>query len=350
MARPYRSAARLTRWRQTSTGAGARLGFPVSEYLSFGARYGIVADNITLSRNNFYSDLDGDGDIECDPALAGTYLCDELGRRLTSSLSYSMIFDNTNGIRATRGQRVTLTQDFAGLGGDVKYIRSRVDATKYFQLPFGLIFSAHAEGGYIHPLQDARSEGQDAIRITDRFFGAQMRGFDIRGIGPRVRRTPFSATDMLLPDQATESDALGGRAYYMGRAEIEFPLGSKFRSFGLRPSAFVDVGSVWNLATPRLEPGFFGTCVSTTIPAPGTPPVRERITTPGATCAAGTTRVNDGFQETFIGNSAKPRVSVGVGVNWVSPFGPLRIDLAKALLSQDGDNTKLFSFNVGTQF
>ena len=40
----------------------------------------------------------------------------------------------------------------------------------------------------------------------------------------------------------------------------------------------------------------------------------------------------------------------GIGVNWTSPFGPLRIDLAKALLKQKGDNTKLFSFNVGTQF
>jgi outer membrane protein insertion porin family len=57
-----------------------------------------------------------------------------------------------------------------------------------------------------------------------------------------------------------------------------------------------------------------------------------------------------GFKEFFIGNSAKPRLSVGIGVNWVSPFGPLRIDLAKALLKQDGDETKLFSFNVGTQF
>ena len=57
-----------------------------------------------------------------------------------------------------------------------------------------------------------------------------------------------------------------------------------------------------------------------------------------------------GFKEVFLGNSAKPRLSIGIGVNWVSPFGPLRIDLAKALLKQKGDDTKLFNFNVGTQF
>ena len=56
------------------------------------------------------------------------------------------------------------------------------------------------------------------------------------------------------------------------------------------------------------------------------------------------------FQEFYQGNSAKPRVAVGFGVNWNSPFGPFRIDVAKALLKEPGDDTKLFTFNVGTQF
>ena len=61
-------------------------------------------------------------------------------------------------------------------------------------------------------------------------------------------------------------------------------------------------------------------------------------------------RCTPGFKEFFLGNSPKPRLSIGVGVNWNSPFGPLRIDIAKALLKQEGDETKFFSFNVGTQF
>jgi len=345
---------RETTFSQTSTGSGLRLGFPVSEYLSFGTRYGLVVDKITLSERDFFSDRDNDGDTECDPQLAGPTLCDEIGRRLTSSVSYSLIFDNTNGIRATRGQRLSLNQDFAGLGGDVKYLRTRFDATKYFQLPAGFVFSAHAEGGYIHALQGSPGPGRDAIRITDRFFGAQMRGFDVRGIGPRVRRTLFDADGALLTDDSTESDALGGRAYYMGRAEIEFPLSSKLRSLGLRPSAFVDVGSLFGLRTPTLA-NFLGTCSgipnSVTALAPPNVPI-----TPGLDCASLTPDVDNdyarlnGFQETFIGNSKKPRLSVGIGVNWISPFGPLRIDLSKALLKQDGDDTKLFSFHVGPQF
>ncbi|HEV2867429.1 MAG TPA: BamA/TamA family outer membrane protein, partial [Allosphingosinicella sp.] len=56
------------------------------------------------------------------------------------------------------------------------------------------------------------------------------------------------------------------------------------------------------------------------------------------------------FQELFVGNSPSPRLSVGFGVNWNSPFGPFRIDIARALLSEPGDDTKLFTFNVGTAF
>jgi outer membrane protein insertion porin family len=347
---------RQTTYSQTSTGTGLRLGFPVSEFLSFGTRYSLVADKITLNKNNFYSDLNADGTLECDPAKAGTYLCDELGRRLTSSISYSIIFDNTNGIRATRGQRMTLSQDFAGLGGDVKYLRTRIDGTKYFPLPAGFVFSTHAEGGYIHPLQKSQGAGRDPIRITDRFFGAQMRGFDVRGIGPRVRRTPYDSSGVLLPEDATDSDALGGKAYYMGRAELEFPMSSKLRSLGLRPSAFVDIGSVWGLKTPQLVPANnFGVCaragVAETPTTPAVPAASIPITSPGQQCDTtnGFTRIN-GYQESFIGNSPKPRLSIGIGVNWISPFGPLRLDLAKALLKQEGDDTKLFSFNVGTQF
>ena len=58
----------------------------------------------------------------------------------------------------------------------------------------------------------------------------------------------------------------------------------------------------------------------------------------------------DPFQEVFLGDSAAPRISVGIGVNWNSPFGPFRIDFARVLKKQPGDDTKSLSFNVGTQF
>ena len=332
---------------QVSTGAGLRLGFPLTEFVTVGTRYSLVMDQISLDKTTFYTDPDGVGPLplRCDPVKAGTYLCDELGNRITSLLGYSMLHDDTNGIRPTRGQRIVLTQDFAGLGGDVKYLRTRADATKFIEVRDGWVVSGHAEGGYIQSLQKSPGPGRDAIRITDRFFGPQMRGFDIRGIGPRVLRTPYNTDGQLADEGDQTSDALGGRAYYMGRIELEFPTSSSIRSLGLRPSAFIDIGSVWSLEKPVLT-DIVAICNSAT---PSTP----ILILPGAAslaCPATHPNRINGINERFVGNSPKPRLAIGVGVNWVSPFGPFRIDIAKALLTQEGDDTKLFSFNVGTQF
>ena len=76
------------------------------------------------------------------------------------------------------------------------------------------------------------------------------------------------------------------------------------------------------------------------------------LTRPACCMVAGTTSsgVIGAFTERYVGDSPSPRVSIGIGVNWNSPFGPFRIDIAKALVKQKGDDTKLFNFNVGTAF
>ena len=357
------SGSRNTTYSQVSTGGGLRTGFPVTEFTSFGVRYSLTQDKISLDKSTFYTDPDGTGPLlaQCDPLKAGRYLCDEIGTRLTSLIGYSAIFDNTDGIRPTRGQRMVLSQDFAGLGGDVRYVRTRADATKYRGFGGGWIFSAHAEGGYIMPLQKSPGPGRDAIRLTDRFFGPQLRGFDIRGIGPRIQSVPYACNDAacLAPTLATDkgqiTDALGGRAYYMGRLELEFPTSSGLKSVGLRPSAFIDVGSLWMIKQPELV-DVQKSCASTGFPTQAIPggAANTSCTQFNVGTASGyaddATHTAAGRRELFLGGSAKPRLSIGVGVNWTSPFGPLRLDLAKALLKQKGDDTKLFSFNVGTQF
>ena len=344
---------RQTTYEQVSTGGGLRMGFPITEFMNFGGRYTLAKDDVTLNKATFYTDPDGAGPLglECDPLKAGRYLCDEIGGRLTSLLGYSTVFDNTDGIRPTRGLRAIMTQDFAGLGGDVKYLRSRIEVVKFQNLGDGWIASLRGEGGYIQPGQKPRYEGQDAIRLTDRFFGPQLRGFDIRGIGPRIQRIPYDTTGVLSTDEATISDALGGRAFYMGRLELEFPISAALRSVGLRPSAFIDVGSLWKITRPVLT-NIIGVCSV----LPGKTGTSKQLTPDSSAadraCITDTTNFSflPGFKEEFLGNSPSPRLSIGVGVNWVSPFGPLRIDLAKAILKQEGDDTKLFSFNVGTSF
>jgi outer membrane protein insertion porin family len=345
--------SRNNTYSQVSTGGGLNLGFPLSEFLTYGIRYSLIHDSVSLSKSLYFTDPDGSGPLPavCDPLKAGRYLCDEIGKRLTSSIGHSIAFDDTNGIHPTRGQRLVFSQDFAGLGGDVRYIRSRGDATKYKSFGGGWILSGHLEGGYIAPLQKSPGPGRDPIRLTDRFFGGDMRGFDIRGIGPRIERVPYDNNGVLTTPSSNSNlivDALGGHAYYLGRIELEVPTSSGIRSLGLRPSLFVDAGSVWGVKKPSL------------IDVPGVCTSSNGSTTkqlsPGQTKADCTALVGagfnfaPGFKELFLGNSPKPRISIGFGVNWVSPFGPLRIDIAKALIKQKGDDPKLFSFNVGTQF
>lgn len=365
---------RNTTYEQATTGFQIRTGVPVTEFLYFQARYGISHDDISLDRGLFFTDPDGTGPLPatCDPVLAGRFLCDAIGNRLTSTLGYTLLYDTRdNRIRPTRGHSVSISQDFAGLGGDVKYIRTRLNADKHFRITdSGFVFSLSAEGGYIHPLENRGSaaQGIDDIRLTDRFYlgEPQIRGFDIRGVGPRVQRIFFDGEIQngvpvnvpRLDRKQIQDDAIGGRAYYLARAELQIPLGSGAKELGLRPSIFVDAGAVFKVTTPILQTIQQKSVATTTTPSlplyytinnSGTTPVLE--TTTVATNPDGSARVPVlQFEERFFGDSWKPRVSVGFGVNWNSPFGPFRIDIARALLKEPGDDTKLFTFNVGTQF
>ncbi|ETI60361.1 membrane protein [Sphingobium sp. C100] len=358
---------RDTTYEQTTTGFQIRAGVPITEYISLALRYSLNFDDVTLDKDTYYSDTDGNGTTECDPLLAGRYLCDAIGKRTTSSIGYSLIYDTRNNrIRPTRGQNVVLSQDFAGLGGDVKYVKTRLSASKYWPLGAGFIFSLSGEGGYIHSLEgerrDASGQLVDKVRLTDRFFlgEPQFRGFDIRGVGPRVKRyyltaetdADGNATGKYVRNNSNNNvsdDALGGKIYYLARAEVEIPLGSGAREMGLRPSIFMDAGAVAGLKNPGTI-NFAGYCTVTT----GTTSTTERAKAVG-TCEdqpTGTTATysGGGFEEVYLGDTLKPRLSVGFGVNWNSPFGPFRIDIAKALLKEPGDDNKLITFNVGTQF
>ncbi|NJM50582.1 MAG: outer membrane protein assembly factor BamA [Sphingomonadales bacterium] len=364
---------RNTTYQQTNTGFQLRTGVPVNEFLYFQARYGLSFEDVTLDEGLFFSDQ-GNG-LECDPLLAGRFLCDAIGKRTTSSIGYTLLYDTRDSrVRPTRGHSVSLTQDFAGLGGNVRYIRSILNADKYWRLTnSGFIFSLSAEGGYIHPLQNRGSEadGIDDVRLTDRFFlgEPQIRGFDIRGVGPRVQRLFYGTptvtngvvTNILNENRdQIQDDAIGGRAYYLTRAELEIPLGSGAKELGLRPSIFVDAGAVFNVASPRLNVNV--PQLSVAIPATNTTPavvgglpLYYVVGTDGALSTStdslnGTRTPALRFTERFLGDSVKPRLSVGFGVNWRSPFGPFRIDIARALLKEPGDDTKLITFNVGTQF
>ena len=340
--------SRQTTYQQNTTGVQFRMGVPITEFWSLAARYGLSYDDVSLDRATYY--FNG----VCDPFRAGIYLCDAVGTRTTSSVGYSVVFDNLdNRVRPTHGRRFLFSQDFAGLGGSVNYLRTNIDARQYWK-PFGnFVFSVAGEGGYIHSFENAKSAGADKVRLTDRYFlgEPQFPGFDIRGLGPRVQRQYYRTDGTLVTARnQIADDALGGRAYYMGRAELEIPLGSGAREMGLRPSLFAVMGSVFGVTDPGTTalPNDVPLCRngSTGVISRITPATGQSLQDAIVACQTTGTP----FRQVFLGDSWKPRLSVGFGVNWRSPFGPFRIDIAKALLKREGDDPKLFTFNVGTQF
>jgi outer membrane protein insertion porin family len=382
----YYNSDRNTTYSQATTGFQVRAGVPLTEYLTAVASYTLNYDDVSLDKDTFYS-IRANGTSQCDPLLAGRYLCDAIGKRLSSIVGASLIYDTLdNRVRPTKGLTATINADVAGLGGDVSYVRFRANATKFANLGKGFIFSIGAEGGAIKSLNG------DQIRLTDRFYlgEPQIGGFDIRGVGPRVIRQPYVDGDGNIVADAIDrttklplagvglstkrsdwtDDALGGKYYYLAKAEVEIPLGSGARELGLRPSVFVNAGSVWGTKSPELDgsltsifipsrdtaglPTYYQVCNGTTTTVSGpdqtnAPKLPANCTATGDGVTALGNTIN-AFQEAYLGDTWKPRVSVGIGVNWNSPFGPFRINFSKVLVKKDGDDTKPFNFNVGTQF
>lgn len=363
---------RNTTFKQATTGFSARAGVPLTEYMSLVGSYTLNYDDVTLDRSLFFSDLNGDGITECDPLRAGRFLCDAVGTRLSSIVGLSLNYNSLNSrVRPSRGKTISLSGEFAGLGGDVRYARFRARAQQFWNVGrSGFIFSLAAEGGTIIPLKDRPGIGVDDVFLTDRFFlgEPQIRGFAIRGVGPRIL-TQTSQLDNLGRPQLDENgnilffterrqvrdDAIGGRNFYLGRAELEIPLGSGARELGLRPSIWADVGALWGVETPILTDNAAGTPLrnengQALYQIPGT-----ATTTVDPTQADGSPNIrliqqNSNIRELFLGNTPTPRITAGVGVNWNSPFGPFRIDFAQTIRKVEGDDERRFTFNVGTQF
>ena len=147
----------------------------------------------------------------------------------------------------------------------------------------------------------------------------------------------------------------------------------------MRPSIFADVGAVWGVRHPVTDGSIIDQFIPTRDSATGQPLYTQidsaTVQSDGSCVATQTSQTTSAtnpnppaclgdagktntaigttipaFQEYFLGDTWKPRLAIGIGVNWNSPFGPFRIDIAKALVKYKGDDPKLFTFNVGTQF
>ncbi len=274
-----------------STGFSLRAGFPLTRAVQAGLSYTLRNDEVRTF---------GGGVSQSIQRAEGS--------RVTSLLGYSLSWNRVDDPREpSNGFRVSFNQDFAGFGGDVRYVRSELQGGIYRSVfRNDIVLSLTGESGYLF------SWGGDTARINDRFFrgGNTFRGFEVAGIGPRVvqRREPGEDGDAFV-----SGDALGGNFYAISALELAFPLGLP-EQYGIRGSLFTEVGTL------------------------GLLPSEDQIDDDGTDDAI------------FTVDDLSPRASAGLSIFWDSPFGPVRFDFAHAFVKEDYDRARFFRFSTRTGF
>ena len=327
-----RTSFRESFFESENIGMGLLFGFPLSEYARMNARYQLISEDTTIKRE---APVTANGQtigraINCFTDARGSIfisnLCDNQGQRLTSSIGYTLTYDRRDDpINPRRGFNLSLSQDFAGLGGDVQFLRNEGSASYFYPIYKGFVGMLRGQGGYV------TAWGSDELRLNDRFFrgGSSFRGFEVAGVGAREFNVSGSAIPVRADDPATPeeefifipvgtSDALGGHLYAIGTAEIFFPLPVP-DEYQIKASMFVDVGTVGDIGLDASD-------------------ILEIRRDSNGRLASGT------FDNLGL------RLSAGFSVRWNSPFGPIQIDLAEVFIREDYDRTEGFRFSGGTRF
>jgi len=307
-----------------TVGGGLRLGLPLREDLSLTLRYSAYEQKINLPANfnncnninpDFVTTFPTPDQVGIFPAPPGSLLtnCFQDGEAslaikssvlqgavVTSLVGYNLIFNGLDNNKApTSGLLAELRQDFAGVGGDVSFLRTTTDWRYYYEVYSDIVLMLRGQAGHVTGFgeQTVTNPATGAtvtlpgLRMLDHFFMGPnlVRGFAASGFGPR---------DVTA---GTNFDALGGTLYWGATAEVQFPIWGVPKEIGVRLAVFADAGSLWDYKGPS--------------------PTQ--------------------LQQLFLGQTFTPtdddmhvRASVGAGILWDSPFGPLRLDYAHALLHE----------------
>ncbi len=276
----------LTNYRQAAYSADVsavqlRFGFPTSEYGTVALRYTYQIQDISPYFN-----------APPEVVLAS-------GSRTTSGIGFTFGYNTLDDyIRPSRGLAFSFSQDFAGLGGSEKYLRSEIQLTTYKRVLWDkFVGSLGFNAGYI------TAYNGDKLSINDRFFNGSdsFRGFAIAGIGPRDLRV------------SKDVGALGGDTYAIGTAELRIP---DFlpEDYGIRLSLFSDFGTLGHLDDKTDICGGNATCLD------------------------------------LIKDNMAFRASAGISIGWKSPFGPIQIDLGVPFIKTSYDRPQFIHFSAGTGF
>jgi outer membrane protein insertion porin family len=264
-------------------GATLQLGTPITEEIGVQYRYSLYNQNVTFDPT---STAAAPSLPVQQAALAGPQWVSSVGNTVT----YNTL-DNPKS--PTSGFNSQLRQDLAGLGGDVKFLRTTEDVRYYHPINDDVTALVRGQGGYI------TGWGGQQVPLLNSFFGGptMVRGFAPNGFGPRD----------LTP--GTTMDNVGGTMYWATTAELQSAIPGVPQEYGLKTSAFVDAGSVFHYGGPTIFPG--------------------------------------SAQSLQVANTNVVRSSVGVGLTWASPFGALTVNYAVPLTKAAYDVVQPLSFGAG---
>ena len=192
----------------------------------------------------------------------------------------------------TDGSFQDISFEFAGLGGETRFLKFQARGRwfiPFYRIPSlgPLVFSTG--GRLAWGLGEEGISGKE-LPLIDRYFPGginTVRGYEIRSLGPR--ENTYNAQGEIINNQP-----IGGTNQLILQTELIFPL---FPQAGLRGVAFFDLGNAW------LQ--------------------------------------QDGID---LGNL---RYSTGVGIRWLSPFGPLRIEFGIPLNAGENEDTQAIQFSFG---
>ena len=262
---------------ESSAGASVHVLFPLNINATFSPHFAVHQDEVSADAGN------------CESGAISIVICDQRGTSLTSAPGYDLVLDLRNDpLHPTRGFTAQFSQDFAGVGGNVRYLSTRGLLTNYYGFTPTWVLTSRVDVGYIN------GWGGDSIRINDRFFkgGNTFPGFEIAGIGPRD--TEFN-------------EAIGGNLYAIGELSLAFP-NYLPEQYGIRTSYFLDAGTLGDVDKSVLR------------------------------------------SSTYIRDDLALRASTGISVFWTSPLGPIRLDFAQVIKKEYYDRTEAFRFSTATQF
>jgi outer membrane protein insertion porin family len=291
----FRQTRRYDDYESELTGATVRFGLPITENISTQLAYNFTQEEYEF-RDHCLND-DGDLDLsECDPSEA---IIDgvENSPWNKSSVSGGLVYNTIDDLKNPHaGIYANFTTEVAGLGGDAEYVKLTGRGSYYHTLSeeMDIVGLVSVGGGHITGFGS-----ESDLRIFDHFKSndRMIRGFEYDGIGPY--------------DEETD-DHLGGTTYFNASVEAQFPVPVVPESFGLRGAVFADAATLYGNDIDRTA--------------------------------------SDGSTINITGTGMEWRASVGAGLIWASPFGPLRIDYAVPVVKEENDEEQNFNFGISTRF